>query len=184
MIYAENHDLSHIVTLIDVNCLTRLLKQSKYPMEKVMFLEQGFRHGFNVGYRGPKIRQSCAQNIPLKVGSKVQLSNKIMKEVQLGQVVGPFDTIPFDNFIQSQIGLVPKSGSDGTRLIFHLSYDFDNTAEGRSLNFHTLEEICSVKYNDLDEAVRSCLRIKAMQNDATGQKDSLIYSTKVIVPYS
>ena len=43
---------------------------------------------------------------------------------------------------QSPIDLVPKAGNK-TRLIFHLSYDFND--EDRSLNYHTPEEMCTVK---------------------------------------
>ena len=48
-----------------------------------------------------------------------------MKEVQVGRFAGPsdLDNLPFDSFIQSPVGLVPKAGNK-TRLIFHLSFDF------------------------------------------------------------
>ena len=81
-----------------------------------------------------------------------------MKEVSLGQVAGPFDSIPFNNFIQSPIGLVPNSGSDQTRLIFHLSYDF-KTDKLKLVNFHTPKEKCSVRYQDLDYAVSTYLEL-------------------------
>ena len=42
-------------------------------------------------------------------------------------------------------------------MIFHLSYDFDE--ENRSVNHHTPDEMCSVKYNDLDCAVRNSLKL-------------------------
>ena len=45
-----------------------------------------------------------------------------MKEVRLKHFVGPFEEVPYDNFIQSPIGLVPKSEPGETRLIFHLSH--------------------------------------------------------------
>ena len=57
-----------------------------------------------------------------------------MKEVRLKRVAGPFKEIPFESFIQSAIGLVPKAGSDKTRLIFHLSYKF-NSDGLESVNF-------------------------------------------------
>ena len=82
-----------------------------------------------------------------------------MKEVKLGRYAGPFEKIPFENFIQSLIGLVPKAGGQ-TRLIFHLSYNFsENLQKDGSLNYFTPSEKCSVKYNDLDEAVKSCLKL-------------------------
>ena len=73
--------------------------------------------------------------------------------------------------MQSPIGLVPKHGGK-TRLIFHLSYDFGPRWEQKSLNFHTPDEWCSVKYNDLDHAVKNSLDLlKLFQNSeiATGQ---------------
>ena len=34
-----------------------------------------------------------------------------MKEVKAKRFAGPFKNIPFENYIQSPIGLVPKSGN-------------------------------------------------------------------------
>ena len=81
-----------------------------------------------------------------------------MKEVQLGRYAGPFDEIPYDNYMQSPIGLVPKAGNK-TRLIFHLSYNFSET--NTSLNANTPPELCSVKYRDLDHAILTCLKLMA-----------------------
>ena len=106
-----------------------MLRFHNYDKDDTSFLEDGFWNGFDIGYEGPAERQSTARNLPLRVGSKIQLWNKIMKEVELGRVAGPFDQVPFHQFIQSPIGLVPKAGSNSgkTRLIFHLSYDFKNS---------------------------------------------------------
>ena len=81
-----------------------------------------------------------------------------MKEVEAKRFAGPYDKIPFEDFIQSPIGLVPKSGGK-TRLIFHLSFEFNSEENGKSLNACTPRDICTVKYNDLDAAVQCCLRI-------------------------
>ena len=92
-----------------------------------------------------------------------------MKEVKAGRIAGPFDQIPFKNYIQSPVGLVPKAGGK-TRMIFHLSYEFsedsstqtqqsEQLSDNMSLNACTPKEICSVKYNDLDHAVANCLRL-------------------------
>ena len=82
-----------------------------------------------------------------------------MKEVKLKHYAGPFkEKPPFEYFMQSSIGPVPKA-DDQTRLIFHLSYDFGESWEQKSFNFHTPDKICSVSYNDLDHAVANCLRI-------------------------
>ena len=79
-----------------------------------------------------------------------------MKEVKEERYAGPFEDIPFDNFVQSPIGLVPKQGNK-TRLIFHLSYNFSEQLQDASINASTPKEWCSVHYNNLDMAVKQCL---------------------------
>ena len=76
--------------------------------------------------------------------------------MSLGRYAGPFETIPFKNYIKSPIGLVPKAGNK-MRQIFHLSYEFRNG--NHSLNYHTPKEKCTVKYNDIDEAIKNSLKM-------------------------
>ena len=40
--------------------------------------------------------------------------------MDLLMVAGPFKKVPFEHFIQSMIGLVPKDNRRAVRLIFHL----------------------------------------------------------------
>ena len=165
-IFAENFDFKNIVTPINVPKLKNLMSEAGYDIDKSRELIEGFTNGFDLGYIGPLHRQSSANNIPLKIGSPVHLWNKLMKEVQLGRVAGPFDTVPYKFFIQSPIGLVPKDNGKKTRLIFHLSYNFDG--KDNSLNHFTPKEICSVKYRDLDHAVHNSLRLKELVEHLPG----------------
>ena len=98
-----------------------------------------------------------SQNIPLTIGTKVDLWNKFMKEVKLGRYAGPFDKPPFPYYMQSPVGLVPKDNGKQFRLIFHLSYDFGNEDAKKSFNHHTPQEKCKVKYNDLDHLINNAL---------------------------
>ena len=77
-----------------------------------------------------------------------------MKEVKACRFVGPFESSPFENYIQSPLGLVPK-GENDTRLIFHLSHPRGGTPQ--SVNACTPKELCTVKYNDFNEAIKMCL---------------------------
>ena len=151
---AKNLNLVDVMTPINVELLEQLLVDSNYDKKETEFLVNGFSHGFHIGYEGPTERADTSRNLLFQqgIGDKWDLWTKVMKEVHLQRYAGPFDDIPFDNFIQSPIGLVPKA-EDQTRLIFHLSYDFKSG--NRSLNFHTPVEICSVKYNDIDHAVQT-----------------------------
>ena len=64
--------------------------------------------------------------------------------------------MPLKYYMQLPFGLVPKAGNK-TRLIFHLSFDFGMDSKEKSLNFHTPKDMCSIKYNDLDAAVKGSL---------------------------
>ena len=119
----HNYVLDDIVTPIKLQHYSRLLYQSEFPADKAVELIEGFRHGFEIGYRGPEQRTDSSANIPISVGSHEDMWDKITKEVKLGRSAGPFTKPPFSNFMQSPVGLVPKAGGQ-TRMIFHLSFDF------------------------------------------------------------
>ena len=53
--------------------LVSALIQSNYDSKEIRFLKEGFTNGFDIGYNGPKVRQSKAKNIPLTVETKVDL---------------------------------------------------------------------------------------------------------------
>ena len=156
---------------MNVDLLVKLLEESEYDAGEIEFLREGFTNGFDIGYEGPQERKSTSENIPLTVGTHVELWNKLTKEVKLGWVAGPYKEILFENFIQSPIGLVPKAGGDQTRLIFHLSYDFkrDNL---KSVNHYTPKEKCSVRYRDLDFAVKTYLDLWQQICSSDSETDS------------
>ena len=132
-----------------MNCCATLVMTP----DKTEFLVNSFKNGFLLGYQGPKVIQRYAPNLKLRVGNETVLWNKVMKEVRERRYAGPFKTPPFQNFIQSPIGLVPKDGGRDTRLIFHLSYP----RNGNSVNSGTPQELCKVKYCEFDDAIRRCL---------------------------
>ena len=148
----SNYDLDNVITPIKPAVLERLLKESSYDPVKSAYLVEGFTNGFDLHYQGPEFRQDRSENIPLRIGSKLEIWEKMMKEVKEGRYARPFKQIPFESYVQSPIGLVPKDGGTKTRLIFHLSYDFKKS-RNKSLNYYIPDEMCSVKYNDIDEAI-------------------------------
>ena len=148
-------NLEDIVTPVQADILEQLLIQSNYDKRKTEFLIEGFRNGFSLKYEGNlKNCKRLAPNLKLRIGSKLELWNKVMNKVELGRYAGPFDEPPFEYFVQSPIGLVPKDKGLKTRLIFHLSYP----KTGDSVNSGVPYEECTVKYPDFDEAVRLCIK--------------------------
>ena len=80
-----------------------------------------------------------------------------MKEVKENRYAGPFSEIPFKDYIQSPIGLVPKDNGKKTRLIFHLSHPRNNN-KGVSVNGSTPKELSTVKYMEFEDAVKLCIK--------------------------
>ena len=142
------------MTPLDVDMYESLLKSSQYHPEKSKYLVEGFRHGFSLKYQRKLDSKQLAPNLKIRVGSPVELWNKVMKEVGSGRYAGPFETPPFEYFIQSPIGLVPKDQGRKTRLIFHLSYP----REGNSVNSGIPAEYCTVKYPDFEDVVKLCMQ--------------------------
>ena len=48
-----NYNLEHIITPLKVDVLEKLLIQSEYDKEETKFLVNGFKEGFDIGYKGP-----------------------------------------------------------------------------------------------------------------------------------
>ena len=172
MDFFENYEWEAIQIPINITELERLLRTANYDAAKTEYLITGFQQGFSIGYQGKQNRRDLSENLPLHLGTKTDRWNKVMKEVGHKRYAGPykFEDLPVkNNFIQSPIGLVPKADNQ-TRLIFHLQYDFKNG--NSSLNANTPEEICKVKYRDLDHAVDACIKLLKVH----GWNNTLFYS--------
>lgn len=122
--------------------LTFLLQY--YPKRDVaQELIQGFNNGFRLNYTGPRYH-TLAPNLLSANLYQEETMAKLMKEVSLGRMLGPFHDLPISTLRISPIGLVPKS--DGSwRLITHLSYPTD-----LSVNSFIDEKLCKVQYTSFD----------------------------------
>ena len=156
----HSHDLTNVVTPVNPELLKKLLLESSYDNDKTQFLYQGFKEGFSIGYNGPVNVKLTSPNLRIRVGSPIILWNKIMKEVKLGHFAGPFEQVPFDNFIQLPVGLVPKDKGHDVRLIFHLSYP---RVGKNSINANTDSAACMVQYCDFNEAI-NCVWLSLVEN--------------------
>ena len=59
--------------------LETLLNKAGYPPNLTKEVVDGFRKGFDIGYRGPTNRQHTSKNLPFRVGDSTELWNKVMK---------------------------------------------------------------------------------------------------------
>ena len=145
--------MENIATPVDAAQFKRLLVESNYDKASTNKIVDGFTNGFSLQYQGDKLVKRTAPNLPLHIGTKFDVWEKVMKEIQAKRFAGPYESIPFEYFVQSPIGLVPKDKGTKTRLIFHLSYP----KTGDSVNTGIPKDLCSVQYPEFDLAIRRCI---------------------------
>ena len=105
---------------IDLHTLEHCLYD--YPHQKVASaLLQGFRYGFHLEYSGNR-QGRLARNHKSARDKPAIVWQKLLKEISLGRIAGPFKHPPFEQLIVSPTGLVPKKTPAEYRLIFYLSY--------------------------------------------------------------
>ena len=138
---------------VRVDALSHFLEL--YPFPEIRdYLINGFRNGFDIGFRGsfeddnarPRNLRSARDNVE-------QVSEAIIKELSRGHTAGPFPHPPFPFTHCSPIGSAPKP--DGSvRLILDLS-----SPRGDSVNDGISQEDFACVYSKFDDAVSivSCL---------------------------
>ena len=83
-------------------------------------IADGFRFGFRLGFKGERVAGETRNLISAKQHAR-ELMAKLLKEIKLGRIVGPFTTPPILNFRCSPVGVVPKKTPGDFRMIQHLS---------------------------------------------------------------
>lgn len=129
--------------------LNDLLKNYK-NLNDAKLLLNGFKFGFRLQYKGPRISR-ISKNLLSAETNKEETKQKLLKEVQLGKMLGPFSQKPISNLQTSPIGLVPKKDLS-LRLITHLSFP-----KCSSINDFIDPEICKVKYSSIDKVLETIL---------------------------
>jgi len=155
----QNKNISNIANT-PINTTELQQQANGYDTQKLNTIMNGFVNGFKIQYAGPRLYRT-AKNLRSAIARPEIVTEKINTEILAGRVAGPFDFPPFDNFIVSPLGLVPKKqtilNSDETkrfRMIHHLSYP-----EGESINDYIDPALTSVEYTSFDEAVALIQRL-------------------------
>ena len=90
MLMFKNFDLDNIITPIKASTLKNILDECGYDKSKTNQLYHGFQEGFTLGYEGDPHVKLTAPNLKFRIGSELELWNKVMKEVQAKRYAGPF----------------------------------------------------------------------------------------------
>ena len=90
----------------------------------------------------------CSKNLLSALQHPNVVSAKLIQEVKVGRIAGPFDTPPFENFCVPPLGVVPKKTPDEFRLIHHLPFP-----KGALVNDGISSEHSTVSYCRVDDAI-------------------------------
>ena len=107
--------------------------------EYVEYVLRGMREGFREGYqyRGSR-RVSARRNMKSASENPEVVDKYIMKEVELGRIIGPADLCEMPSAHVSRFGVIPKNHQPGKwRLIVDLSHP-----EGGRVNDGNEPELC------------------------------------------
>ena len=119
------------------------------PLSNRNYLLEGFSTGFRIGFQGNINTAINVRNLPSATENHGVLQTYIQSEVNAGRADGPFNSPPFQHFIVSPIGAIPKrSITTKYRIIHHLSYP-----HGKSVNDGIPDHLASVKYATFDDAI-------------------------------
>ena len=125
--------------------------QSHPDRQFAEYVTNGLTNGFRIGYsfQSHKLR-TRGRNHPSCMANQVVVSSHITTELAAGRLVGPIP-VCFHGMVQtSPMGLVPKGHNTGKwRLIVDLS-----CPPQFSVNDGIEEDLCSLRYASLDDAVR------------------------------
>ena len=150
-------------TPINADRLDLLLKVTNYNTELRLKLYNGFKKGFDIGFRGIP-NSEIVENVQNLSNEKTQaIDDAIRKELENKRISGPFTKIPFNVFQINPISVVAKK-SGGYRMITNLS-----SPAGSSINDGICDVFARVSYASLDTAIN--LILEAGQNPFLAKSD-------------
>ena len=146
-----------------------------YDPAKRLTLVEGFKSGFPLGISEP-VPPAIFQNHPSVHNHESFVRNKIIKEIQLNRVKGPFKEQPLASFVCSPLGVVPKKAPNSFRIIHDLSFPKTST----SVNSAIPTSKSTVSLETFDDVAK--LVLKAGKNALIAKAD--IEEAFKIIPIS
>ena len=144
----ESHTLydKDITTPICHKQLEFYLEGYNVPLKRELI--NGFKHGFDLGFRGTPNSNIKVKNLKSTLENPNKVNEKIDKELHEERLYGPFVKPSFSSFQINPIGLVPKKEANSFRIITNLS-----SPEGKSINDNIPDEFKSVQYASIQDAI-------------------------------
>ena len=116
----------------------------------VQYIVNACRYGVDIGFEGER-QGLVSENWPSATSCGGAVLKSIQDDLNKHRKLGPFNEVPFDNFVGSPMGAFAKKHSpDKYRVIYDLSFP-----PGRSVNDHIPIDKFSLTYMSIDEVVHA-----------------------------
>lgn len=114
------------------------------------YIVQGLQEGFRIGFEyASHTCKKVTRNMGSALGKPEVVRDYLAKECALGRVVGPLDPNAYPEVQVNRFGVIPKGTTGKWRLIVDLS-----SPEGNSVNDGISQELCTLSYISVDDAVQ------------------------------
>lgn len=153
----------------------RVLLQG-YDKQLATYIIDGFTHGFRIHAINIKDYCQSPTNAAIANCNPAAVEEKLMKEIKLGHIAGPFEQPPFDPMYISPLSLRPKNNNDGWRLLHDLSFPYND----KSVNSAIPDEYKHVHYASIQDAIT---KIQALGHNTFLAKSD-IASAFTLIPIS
>ena len=121
----------------------------------VHYILRGIRQGFRIGFNREHKCKRANGNMISAIQNPQPVADFLHTEVTAGRVIGPLPDIPQVQI--SRFGVIPKQGQPGKwRLILDLS-----SPHNTSVNDGVAQELCSMRYATVDNAIEKVIRLGA-----------------------
>jgi hypothetical protein len=120
---------------------------SGYQAPSKEYLLSGFSNGFRIRFQGPSLSVSYRNHSSATRNPQI-VRDMLAAELTAQRIAGPFPQPPFDPFVISPLGLVPKKEHGRFRLIHDLSY----SPQGAVNDFIDPQD-AAVQYETLDRVI-------------------------------
>ena len=110
--------------------------------------------GFSLAYNRPTDVKQWTPNLTFRgVGNEIMLWNKVMKELKLKHYAEPFKEIPFENFIQTPIGLMQKT------MVKIPDISFVIEGQKRNQQMPTCQKISVKLWSRFQSGMKLCMKV-------------------------
>ena len=148
--FSYGHDKWH--SPVNPRILEFYLYLADYDLSESQFLVKGFSEGFTIGHYGALNNTIVENDVSISLLHDEALE-KVLKEVNLGRIDGPFEGVPAcfkDDFHCSPCKIIPKKSPGNYRLLHNYSYPYDQSA----VNSNILDVYKRVRYESVRDAVK------------------------------